>query len=79
MNPSINEMSEEQLKEQVMLQARVMNKQTTEIGFLNTDKISQSVQLEIKAKENQDLRAENERLLAVIAELKEGKKEEGAK
>lgn len=79
MNPSLEEMSAEQLIEQVLLQARVINKQTTEIGFLNTEKITQNVQLETKAKENQDMHAENERLLGVIAELKEDKKAKGAK
>lgn len=79
MNPTLNEMSSEQLKEQVILQSRVMNKQTTEIGLLNTEKISLTVQLEVKEQGNQELQKENERLLGVIAELKEKKKGKDAK
>lgn len=79
MNPSLEEMTAEQLKEQVKMQGGVLAKQSQKIGWLSTQQMQGEVIAEMKEKENQELRKENERLLGVIAELKEGKKEKSAK
>lgn len=79
MNPSLEEMSVEQLQEQVTLQGGVLAKQSQRIGWLSTQQMQGEVIAEMKEKVNQELRKENERLLGVIAELKESKKSKGAK
>ena len=68
---NLDEMTEEQLKAQVVTATKVLAKMTTELGYLNGEKIQLGVQLELRDEKIKEFEKENNRLLDVIAELKE--------
>lgn len=71
---NLDEMTQDQLKAQVVTGAKIMAKMTTEVGYLNGEKIQLGVQLELRDEHIASIEQENQRLLGVIEELKESQK-----